>query len=98
MIDVRRRDDGHEEMNLPVEETIDNKVYREAYRDLIRSKLCKDVTYTKFLMRMRERNVASRKMEFERRKVILNERTAPNAWKAYKEAINAGNPGKIKGE
>ncbi len=61
--------EGHEELNLPSDSCIDIPVYREAWRDLIKSKSTRDITYEQFLSRMKERNILSRKKEFERRQL-----------------------------
>lgn len=61
--------EGHEELNLPADRSIDTEVYRSAYRDLIKNKSTSNITYNKFLHRMKERNIASRIREFERRKL-----------------------------
>lgn len=61
--------EGHEELNLPSDYCIDTPVYRDAWRDLIKSKTCRHITYNQFLHRMKERNIASRKKEFERRRL-----------------------------
>lgn len=64
--------EGHEELNLPSDACLDTPIYREAWRDLIKSKSCKHVTYNSFLRRMKERNINSRKKEFERRQLQAN--------------------------
>ncbi len=64
--------EGFEELNLPVEKSLDDNVYREAYRDLIKSRTCKYLTYDSFLKRMKMRNINSRKKEFERRRSEVN--------------------------
>ena len=92
MIDVRRRDDGHEELNLPMDTCLDTPVYRDAYRDLIKSKSCKDVTYQKFLQRMHERNIASRRLEFNKRRMVIDRNSS--IYKAFRETIKAGYAGK----
>ena len=85
MIRMNNRREGHEELNLDVDGSLDTQVYRDAYRDLIKSKLTKNVTYNEFLRRMKERNIASRRKEFERRSIVLNEKNAPVSLRAIKE-------------
>ena len=94
MIDVRRRDDGHEELNLPMDTCLDTPIYRDAYRDLIKSKSCKNVTYQTFIQRMHERNIASRKREFEKRKIVIDKSRDKFFWEIFQETLKAGNPGK----
>lgn len=61
--------EGHEELNLPSDYCIDTPIYREAWRDLIKSKSTRNITYNQFLYRMKQRNIDSRKKEFERRRL-----------------------------
>ena len=91
MIDVRRRDDGHEELNLPMDTCLDTPVYRDAYRDLIKSKSCKNVTYQTFLQRMHERNIARRKLEFNKRRMFIDRNSSLYA--AFQETLKAGSSG-----
>jgi len=88
MIDVRRRDDGHEELNLPMDTCLDTPVYRDAYRELIKSKSCKNVTYQMFLKRMHERNIASRRLEFNKRRMVIDRNSS--IYGAFQETIKAG--------
>jgi hypothetical protein len=85
MMQLHNRREGHEELNLDVDGSLDNKVYRDAYRELIKSKLTQNVTYNEFLRRMKERNIASRRKEFERRSIVINEKNAPLSFQAMKE-------------
>ena len=85
MIRMHNRKEGHEELNLDVDGSLDTQVYRDAYRELIKSKTTKNVTYNEFLRRMKERNIASRRKEFERRSIVLNEKNAPVSLRAIKE-------------
>lgn len=64
--------EGHEDLNLPCDASLDTPVYRDAWRELIKNKSTKDVTYNQFLQRMKERNIASRKKEFERRSITID--------------------------
>lgn len=64
--------EGHEELNLPSDVCLDTPIYRDAWRDLIKNKSCSHVTYNSFLRRMKERNINSRKKEFERRQLEAN--------------------------
>ncbi len=98
MMQVRNLKEGYEELNLPMDTCLDTKAYRDAYRDLIKSKSCKDVTYQTFLQRMRERNIASRKKEFERRRIVFDRTRDRWFWEIFQETLNAGNAGKTKGE
>ncbi len=79
-----------EQINPPYE-TIDTPVYREAYRDLIKSRHSKDLTYRAFLKRMDDRNQGIRKREFFERSIEVRH---PLIIQAIKETITAGNPGK----
>jgi hypothetical protein len=96
MIRLRNRSEEHEELNLDVDGSLDTPVYREAYRELIKSKTTKNVTYEQFLCRMKARNIASRKKEFERRAMVFdpsrNKRLAQafRETKAASSAITAG--------
>jgi hypothetical protein len=92
MIELRRRDDGHEELNLPMDTCLDTPVYRDAYRDLIKSKSCKNVTYQTFLQRMHERNIARRKLEFNKRRMVIDRNSS--LYGAFQETLKAGNSGK----
>ena len=84
-----------QQMNLPYE-TIDTPIYREAWRDLIKSKSTGRVSYSEFLRRMNDRNMAIRKKEFEERSFVV---THPVVVNAIKETLrNAGNPGKNEQE
>lgn len=90
MIDVRNRREGYEELNLPMDTCLDTPIYRDAYRDLIKSKACKDVTYATFLKRMHERNIASRKKEFERRRMVFDRNKDKFFWEIFQETLKAG--------
>ena len=96
MIDAVNLREGFEELNLPMDACLDTRVYRDAYRDLIKSKSCKDVTYRTFLQRMHERNIARRKLEFNKRRMFID-RNDP-LWEAFQETIKAGYAGKKQGE
>ena len=95
---IRNLREGNEELNLDVDGSLDTPVYRDAYRELIRSKSTKNVTYDQFLCRMKARNIASRRKEQQRRRIILdpirdkNIIDAINETKAATSAITAGNP------
>ena len=52
-------------------DVLDTQNYREAYRDLIKSKTANGLTYDKFLNRMRARNIVLRKNEWEARRIQL---------------------------
>jgi hypothetical protein len=75
----------------PPYETIDTPIYREAYRDLIKSRHSKYLTYRAFLKRMDERNQGIRKREFFERSFEVKN---PLIAQAIKETINAGSSGK----
>jgi hypothetical protein len=98
MIRLRNRSEEHEELNLDVDGSLDIAVYRDAYRELIKSKTTKNVTYEQFLCRMKARNIASRKKEFERRSMVFDPDRNKRLAKAFREtkaaaaAITAGNP------
>lgn len=77
--------EGHEELNLPCDASLDTPIYRDAYRDLIKCKSTKNVSYNEFLHRMKERNIASRKKEFERRRIVLDPILDKTVIKAFKE-------------
>ena len=93
------RREGHEELNLDVDGSLDTPVYRDAYRELIKSRTTKNVSYEQFLCRMKARNIASRKKELERRSITLDSNRdkrlieAMRATKAAVSATTAGNPG-----
>lgn len=89
MITTRDMREGHEELNLPIDATIDTPVYREAYRDLVKHKSTRGITYQEFLRRMRQRNLASRKKEFERRSIILRPDHDKLSYRAFKEMLSS---------
>jgi hypothetical protein len=98
MIGIRDRREGHEELNLDVDGSLDTPVYRDAYRELIKSSSTSKVTYEQFLCRMKQRNIASRKKEFERRAMSFDSERNPRLAQIFREtkaalaAITAGNP------
>lgn len=83
------------DLNLPCDGSLDTKEYREAYRDLMKtSKTTREsgLTYYSFLTRMKERNIASRKAEFERRSITLDpirDKIIIDAMRQTKEMANA---------
>lgn len=92
MIDVidRRR----EELNLPVDKSIDTSQYREAYADLMRtskSTRATGLTYLGFLSKMHKRNLDRKKQEHNRRVVILDKKREPNAYEAFINLKSKGN-------
>lgn len=87
-MEIRNRGEGYEELNLPMDTCLDTPVYRDAYRDLIKSKSCRDVTYQTFLQRMHERNIARRKLEFNRRRMECE--VGSPIYNAIQETIKAG--------
>ena len=84
-----------QQMNIPYE-TIDTPIYREAWRDLIKSKSTGNVSYREFLRRMDIRNQGIRKKEFEQRRVVV---TDDKIIEAIKETSRqAAKRGKNQGE
>lgn len=79
--------DGHEELNLDVDGSLDTPVYRDAYRELIKSKTCRNVSYESFLCRMKERNIASRRKEYDRRKIVLDPVREKISFRAMQETL-----------
>lgn len=74
-----------DELNLPINRSIDTKEYREAYAELMRTSpqtRAMGLTYLGFLSRMRKRNLARAKMEFERRRIIISKQTNPELYEA----------------
>lgn len=61
----------NKQLNLPYE-TIDTPIYREAWRDLIKSKSTSNISYNQFLHRMNLRNMAIRKKEFNERSLRVD--------------------------
>lgn len=98
MISLNYRNEGNEELNLDVNGSLDTPVYRDAYRELIKCRDTKNVSYEQFLSRMKARNIASRKKEKEKRSIIISESNAPLAYRAFIEmkassdAKTAGSP------
>lgn len=69
---IRDLREGHEELNLPYDTCLDTPIYREAFRDLKKTRTGRLVTYEMFLRRMKERNINSRKKEFDRRRLLAD--------------------------
>lgn len=89
MIDIKSRKEGNEDLDLPIDTCLDTPVYRDAYRDLIKSRGTRFVTYDQFLYRMKQRNIESRRKEFDRRRIIIDEKREPLVYKAIKEMATA---------
>jgi gluconate kinase len=88
---IKDRSEDYEELNLPWDRSIDTPQYREAYRDLMRtSKQTREsgLTYLSFLSRMKKRNIERRKHEFMKRRLVIDERTAPMTCEIMKGLYN----------
>jgi hypothetical protein len=46
---IRDRREGYEDLNLDVDGSLDTPVYRDAYRELIKSRSTKNISYEQFL-------------------------------------------------
>lgn len=90
MIELKEREDGYEELNLPVARSIDTPQYRKAYAELMQtSRQTREsgLTYLGFLSRMRRRNLARRKLEFERRVIVADEKHNPLTYRAMLDTL-----------
>ena len=84
---LKDRNSDFEELNLPVDTSLDTPKYREAYADLMRTSKStreKGLTYLSFLSRMKKRNMDRRKHEFYKKRLVINEKTAPMTCEAMK--------------
>jgi hypothetical protein len=91
MISTKDRSENYNELNLPVSTTIDIPQYRETYTDLMRTSKqtrASGLTYLGFLSRMHNRNMQRRKQEYEERRLVINEKTAPSTCEAMKGILN----------
>lgn len=88
---IKDRSENYEELILPCDTSIDTPKYREAYQDLMRTSKqtrATGLTYLSFLARMKKRNIDRRKHEFTKRRLAINENTAPLTCEAMKGLLN----------